>query len=99
VAIVLGSMGLAGSAGAITGDPTCQEDPAYCEDSVGGTDFNRTTREPQTRVQGVTVTRGQELPVTGGDILGLAMIGAASIGAGVVLMRATRRRRGEGSVA
>ena len=93
--IGLGAMTLASPAGAITCD-----DPAYCEtpDEVEGTDFNRSTREPQTRVQGVTVTRGQELPVTGGDVLGLVMIGAASVGAGVAMTRAARRRRDDTAI-
>jgi hypothetical protein len=97
--IVLGSMTFAVAAGAQEATPTCQEDPAYCKEDVAGTDFNRTTTEPQTRVEGVTVTRGQELPVTGGDVMGLALIGAASVGAGVALTRASRRRRDDGSIA
>lgn len=100
LAIVFGSMALAGPAGAITQDPRCATNPAYCGDdgtTVGGVDQNRSTTAPQ--VRGIEVTRAQELPVTGGDIIGLVMVGLAGIGAGVALTRTARSRRDTQSLA
>lgn len=61
---------------------------------VSGIDEGRPTE-----VAGVEVERaapavagqGETLPVTGGDVVGLTVIGVAAIGAGTVLVRRARR--------
>ena len=45
----------------------------------------------QPQVRAIDVTNGQELPVTGGDIVGLVMLGGAAIGTGAILVRRGRR--------
>jgi hypothetical protein len=92
VLILVGSLATASAAGAQADDSAYEDDNGT---TVIGTDFERTTTEPlaRTEVRGTTVTRAQELPVTGGDVLGLALIGLAAVGVGVGLTRAARRRR------
>jgi LPXTG-motif cell wall-anchored protein len=58
---------------------------------VEGETVVRSVTQPQTRVVGAEVTRPQELPVTGGDLLGLTALGAGALGAGFVLVRRSRR--------
>lgn len=48
--------------------------------------------ENETRVLGRVVTRGQPMPITGGDVAGLAAMGAGSVALGTVLLRRGRRR-------
>ena len=60
-------------------------------DQVAGEEVTRTVREPQERVLAAQVTRGQELPVTGGDLLGLTALGLGAVGTGFVLVRRGRR--------
>jgi LPXTG-motif cell wall-anchored protein len=55
-------------------------------DDVLGTDLSRTT--PAATAPDAA---GGSLPVTGGDIVGLTVIGAAALGTGVVLVRRSRR--------
>lgn len=57
------------------------------EDDVLGTTLSRA---PQ--VQGVTASRDPGLPVTGGDIAGLTMLGFGAVALGTVLMRRGRTR-------
>jgi LPXTG-motif cell wall-anchored protein len=49
--------------------------------------------EPTVRVLGVTMARtaGTTLPVTGGDVAGLTVIGLGAVGVGTVLVRRSRR--------
>ena len=56
------------------------------ETTVRGDDLSRTPR-----AEGTGGTRGA-LPVTGGDILGLAAIGAAAVGTGSVIVRRSRKQ-------
>lgn len=56
-------------------------------DDVLGTDLSRTTPA----ATAPTDAAGGSLPVTGGDVVGLTIIGAAAVGTGVVLVRRTRR--------
>ena len=62
---------------------------------VDGLSESKTVTPAQ--VRGVSITapesRAQELPVTGGDILGLVMIGGAAIATGAVLVRRNRVTR------
>ena len=58
---------------------------------VSGETFSRPERP--TRVAGTTVSRDPgSLAVTGGDVLGLAALGAGAIGVGTVLVRRGRTR-------
>jgi len=62
--------------------------PAYPDG--GGTN---TPNDPgATQVKGTTATKSATLPFTGGDVAGLALIGAGAVGAGVVIVRQTRRK-------
>ena len=61
---------------------------------VGGVSETRSVTPAE--VRGVAVTppqaiRAQELPVTGGDILGLVLLGGAAIGTGALLVRRGHR--------
>src|SRR5260370_42578355 len=49
--------------------------------------------EPVVKVLGVTTARtaGTTLPVTGGDIAGLTLMGLGAVGVGTVLVRRSRR--------
>jgi hypothetical protein len=53
------------------------------------------TSDPGSGASGTTSTSssGSTLPFTGGDIAGLALIGAGAVGVGYVLVRQGRRRR------
>lgn len=75
-------------------------DVAGAQAYPGGTTEERTNRDPgdkgdvagtKAEVRGATIVRGQNLAVTGGDILALTAIGATMVGAGVVLVRRSRR--------
>jgi hypothetical protein len=46
--------------------------------------------DPEAKVLGRVVTRAP-IPITGGDVAGLAMIGAGAIGTGTLLLRRGRR--------
>jgi LPXTG-motif cell wall-anchored protein len=58
----------------------------------GNTEVKGGTQErpAPTDVEGANESRG--LPITGGDVAGLTAIGLASVGAGTVLVRRSRRR-------
>jgi LPXTG-motif cell wall-anchored protein len=60
---------------------------------VGGLSETRTVTPAEVRGETVTAppVRAQQLPVTGGDVLGLVMIGGAAIGTGAILVRRSRR--------
>lgn len=46
---------------------------------------------PETKVLGRVVTRSAPIPITGGDVVGLAMAGMGAIGTGTLLLRRGRR--------
>jgi hypothetical protein len=48
--------------------------------------------DPQVQVLGTSIERDGSLPFTGGDVAGLAAIGAGAIGVGVLATRARRSR-------
>jgi hypothetical protein len=83
------AVGLAG--GAVIGIPSAA---LAAEDYVGVTppevEGNSFSRPPQ--VQGVTVTREPGLPITGGDIAGMTLLGFGALAAGTVLLRRGRTR-------
>jgi hypothetical protein len=65
--------------------------------TVGPSNTNRdaevlgaTATKPRTEVLGAQVTRGS-LPFTGGDIAGIAAIGAGAVAVGAVMVRRGRR--------
>ena len=60
---------------------------------VGGLSESRTVTPAEVRGETITAppVRSQQLPVTGGDILGLVMLGGAAIGTGAVFVRRSRR--------
>lgn len=83
---------------ALVGAPSlaaAQTDPYVSEPpKVGGVDEGRAAEVGGVEVsrQGPAVeARGETLPVTGGDIIGLTILGAASIAAGSVVVRRARR--------
>lgn len=47
--------------------------------------------DTRTDVAPATESRGDSLPITGGDVAGLTAIGIAAVGAGAVLVRRSRR--------
>jgi hypothetical protein len=49
--------------------------------------------DPGAQVQAQTATKSETLPFTGGDVAGLAAIGAGAVVAGAVIVRQSRRRR------
>lgn len=49
-------------------------------------------RKVPTQVLGETVSRGDTLPLTGGDVLGLTAFGIGAIATGAVLVRRSRAR-------
>lgn len=51
----------------------------------------RDAAQPQARVLGRTVTRSLPIPITGGDVAGLTLVGVGAIGAGAFLVRRGRR--------
>ncbi|MGZ4676802.1 MAG: hypothetical protein ACXVJ7_08000 [Acidimicrobiia bacterium] len=55
----------------------------------GGTS---TPKDPGSQVQGTTATKSASLPFTGGDVTGMAAIGAGAVLAGAVIVRQSRRR-------
>ena len=48
--------------------------------------------DPGSQVQANTATKSATLPFTGGDVTGLAAIGAGAVLAGAVIVRQSRRR-------
>jgi hypothetical protein len=56
----------------------------------GGTNA---TNDPGSSVAGTSATKSSTLPFTGGDVAGLAAIGAGAALAGVVMVRHSRRTR------
>src|SRR5687768_4671875 len=81
------------AAGAMVGMPSAA--PAgddYVGKTTPGVEGNSFTGPPQ--VQGRTATRdpGSTLPSTGGDLVGMTLIGFGAVGTGVVLMRRGRTR-------
>jgi hypothetical protein len=58
-----------------------------------GTDTPNDPSDPGSQVQGTTATKAATLPFTGGDVAGLAAIGAGAVLAGAVIVRQTRRNK------
>jgi hypothetical protein len=88
--IVAGS--LAGTAGVAAAAPadTCNAYSSTCPSpSVSGLHFSRAPQQGP-KVEG---TSQSQLPFTGGEIAGLALLGAGAVGAGVVFVTTGRRRR------
>ena len=56
-----------------------------------GQTVTRPDTQPATQVRGVTQTRSNQLPVTGGDVAGLAAVGAGLLAVGVVAVKGARR--------
>lgn len=66
--------------------------PTTTPPTVEGTILTRTSDGPKPSVLGSTQTRAPGgLPVTGGDIAELALIGAGAVATGTVLVRRSRR--------
>ncbi|MDQ3758179.1 MAG: hypothetical protein M3394_10065 [Actinomycetota bacterium] len=89
-------IGAAVVATAVIGTPAAASaqtgDYVGAEVQVRGVEFNRAPEEP-VRVLGVQESReagGTTLPVTGGDIAGLALLGAGAVALGTVLVRRGR---------
>ena len=83
------AMPLAGSAAAQDDPSNDSVDALY----VGGVSESKTVTPAEVRGETITAppVRAQQLPVTGGDVLGLVMLGGAAIGTGAVLVRRSRR--------
>jgi hypothetical protein len=82
---------LAGTAGVAAAAPadTCNAYSSTCPSpSVSGLHFSKPPQGPQ--VEG---TSQSQLPFTGGEIAGMAILGLGAVGAGVVFVTTGRRRR------
>jgi hypothetical protein len=53
---------------------------------------NNPPSDPGAEVQGNTASKSATLPFTGGDVTGLALIGAGAVLAGAVMVRQSRRK-------
>jgi hypothetical protein len=74
----------------VAGAQTCTY-PATCEPTgnVGDTQASQTSAPPAGTAP--AAAKAASLPVTGGDIVGLTLIGGAAVAAGTMLARRTRR--------
>jgi hypothetical protein len=54
---------------------------------------NTPPSDPGSQVEANTATKAATLPFTGGDVAGLAAIGAGAVLAGAVMVRQTRRNK------
>ena len=61
----------------------------YASTTCGGNQGTQSSGSTQTTAP---VSNGSSLPFTGGDVVGLAVIGAGAIAGGAVLARSGRRR-------
>lgn len=52
-----------------------------------------TPSDPGAEVEGNTAAKSESLPFTGGDVTGLAAIGAGAVLAGAVIVRQSRRHK------
>ena len=77
--------GLTAGALAVPAAASAVPDYVGTQTEVKGESFTRPVE-----VQGVTATRDPGLPVTGGDIAGMAMIGFGAVAIGTVLVRRGR---------
>ncbi|HUF85084.1 MAG TPA: LPXTG cell wall anchor domain-containing protein, partial [Acidimicrobiia bacterium] len=81
---------------AVAAPAGAQEDPTYPEATVGGTVVEQPAGTPQAgggaSTGGTRVGGGGTLPLTGSDIMTLALIGAGAIAVGAVFAVAARRR-------
>ncbi len=89
LAIPVGAIGLGATAAfAVPGASTSPPAP-----EVVGTGGTAPSALPSTQAVGTTSSpSGSSLPLTGGDVAGLAVIGVALVGGGTVLVRRTRAR-------
>lgn len=95
--LVVGSVALTGTA--LARDYSGDIPPTRTETSIPGDVLGETETAPTPEVapaaevspQAQTNNNGLELPFTGGDVAGLAAIGAGLVGAGVLMTRARRR--------
>lgn len=82
----------AGASGAQGAEPPYPEQPpSSVTPTTASVLPDRVTRQPT--VQGQRVQRGSSLPITGGDLLGLAAIGGATLAVGGGLVLQGRRTR------
>lgn len=98
-AVAIGIVLLSGGAGAAVAAPVRGGDDLYVRRTPpvvpadpGDPGRPVVAAEDDTRVLGRVVTRGQPMPITGGDVAGLAAIGLGSVALGSVLLRRGRRR-------
>lgn len=92
-AAVLGPV--AGTAFAQTTDTGATDATAAYTEVLGEQEVKTTpitTAVQPTEVLGTQESTGGTLPFTGAEVTGLAVVGAGALGAGVVLLRAGRRR-------
>jgi|GraSoiStandDraft_4_1057263.scaffolds.fasta_scaffold163133_2 hypothetical protein len=87
---------LAGTAGVAAAAPadTCNAYSSTCPSpEVSGLHLSRNPQTgPQTGPQ-VEGTSQSQLPFTGGEIAGMALLGVGAVGAGVIFVTSGRRRR------
>ena len=57
----------------------------------GGQTVTRPDTQPANQVRGTTQTRSNQLPVTGGDVAGLAAVGAGLLAVGAIAVKGARR--------
>ena len=89
--VAAAALAIPATAWAVDTDPCVNASPSNT--NCGGT---ATDVEPGAQVQAETVlnnSSGGSLPVTGGDVVGLAIIGAGLTAGGIVLARQGRRNR------
>ncbi|HZQ85922.1 MAG TPA: LPXTG cell wall anchor domain-containing protein [Acidimicrobiales bacterium] len=85
LAIPAGAIGLSATAAfAVPGASTAP--PATQVVGTGG------STGPSVQALGATAPSGSSLPLTGGDVAGLTVIGIALVGGGAVIVRRTRAR-------
>jgi hypothetical protein len=76
---------------AVVGIPTAAMADPYVGTKGGDVLGTTQTRGNTGQVAGTTQSRGAGLPVTGGDIAGMTVVGLAAVGTGTVLVRRSRR--------
>jgi hypothetical protein len=76
---------------AVAGIPTAAMADPYVGTTGGDVLGTTQSRGNTGQVAGTTQSRGAGLPVTGGDIAGMTIVGLAAVGTGTVLVRRSRR--------
>jgi LPXTG-motif cell wall-anchored protein len=74
--------------------PQCFSPEVNCVEEIRPAALAETVEVAPTQIVASQATGGQTLPVTGGDVVGLAAVGAAAVVGGTALL-AVRRRRAE----